>query len=388
MVFDTRDFGVLRLCGLCRYIPVRLQRKFQTPIFEPKVFVTLRNHKLIKLQTNLRSYKLTQDGREILAEMGFSYPEDSRTTIKKDSYYRRLRASLFNITLYLAGIDVFYDDIRLLAEIDKGFVSSLLLRRENDNKVISGTRFLGILKSGSTAYIPYYIQNRDEWIYPGFEREIFMSQISAMRNIKNVEIILAGRNLQELLNGVLTKHQSKPEPNGLKRFDIALEELGCDYLFLPLNDLGVMQMKVTMTSRYRERVIDALGCEPVTVPTLAECDGMIGETPYVVGFDFNVRKILRAIRQVERYDPNLELKICCFSFQEAALEFLLNRFEVKHSIIVTIKDKAIRGIFPELFKKENLIQMYQGKEGIGVDASERHIRKDDVEISEDYEDIL
>ena len=388
MVFDTRDFGVLRLCGLCRYIPVRLQRKFQTPIFEPKVFVTLRNHKLIKLQTNLRSYKLTQDGREILAEMGFSYPEDSRTTIKKDSYYRRLRASLFNITLYLAGIDVFYDDIRLLAEIDKGFVSSLLLRRENDNKVISGTRFLGILKSGSTAYIPYYIQNRDEWIYPGFEREIFMSQISAMRNIKNVEIILAGRNLQELLNGVLTKQQSKPEPNGLKRFDIALEELGCDYLFLPLNDLGVMQMKVTMTSRYRERVIDALGCEPVTLPTLAECDGMIGETPYVVGFDFNVRKILRAIRQVERYDPNLELKICCFSFQEAALEFLLNRFEVKHSIIVTIKDKAIRGIFPELFKKENLIQMYQGKEGIGIDASERHIRKDDVEISEDYEDIL
>ena len=388
MVFDTRDFGVLRLCGLCRYIPVRLQKKFQTPMFEPKVFVTLRNHKLIRMQTNRMSYKLTQDGREVLEEMGFSYPEDSRTTINKDSYYRRLRASLFNITLYLAGIDVFYDDVRLLAGTDKGFVSSLLLRRETDNKVISGTRFIGILKSGSTAYIPYYIQNRDEWIYPGFEREMFMSQISAMRNIKNVEIILAGKNLQELLKSVLTKRQSKPESNGLKRFDIALEELGCDYLFLPLNDLGVMQMKVTMTLRYRERVTDALGCEPVTVPTLAECDGMLGGIPYVVGFDFNVRKILRAIRQVERYDPNLELKICCFSFQEAALEFLLNRFEVKHSIIVTIKDKAIRGIFPELFKKENPIQMYQGKEGIGIDASERHIRKDDVEISEDYEDIL
>ena len=388
MVFDTRDFGVLRLCGLCRYIPVRLQRKFQTPIFEPKVFVTLRNHKLIKLQTNLCSYKLTQDGREVLGEMGFSYPEDSRTTINKDSYYRRLRASLFNITLYLAGIDVFYDDVRLLAGTDKGFVSSLLLRRENDNKVISGTRFLGILKLDSTAYIPYYIHNRDEWIYPGFEREMFMSQISAMRNIKNVEIILAGRNLQELLKIIFSKQQSKPEPNGLKRFDIALEELGCDYLFLPLNDLGVMQMKVTMTSRYRKRVTDALGCKPVTVPSLTECDGMIGEIPYVVGFDFNVRRIMRALKQVERYNPNLELKICCFSFQAAALEFLLNRFEVNDAVIVTIKDKAIRGIFPELFKKENPIQMYQGKEGIGVDASERHIRKDDVEISENYEDIF
>ena len=388
MVFDTRDFGVLRLCGLCRYIPVRLQKKFQTPMFEPKVFVTLRNHKLIRMQTNRMSYKLTQDGREVLAEMGFSYPEDSRTTINKDSYYRRLRASLFNITLYLAGIDVFYDDVRLLAGTDKGFVSSLLLRRETDNKVISGTRFIGILKSGSTAYIPYYIQNRDEWIYPGFEREMFMSQISAMRNIKNVEIILAGKNLQELLKSVLTKRQSKPESNGLKRFDIALEELGCDYLFLPLNDLGVMQMKVTMTLRYRERVTDALGCEPVTVPTLTECDGMLRGIPYVVGFDFNVRRILRALKQVERYNPGLELKICCFSFQESALETFLRGLDIRNAIIVTLKDKAIRGIFPELFKKENSIQMYQGKEGIGVDASERHIRKDDVEISEDYEDIL
>lgn len=388
MVFDTRDFGVLRLCGLCRYIPVRLQKKFQTPMFEPKVFVTLRNHKLIRMQTNSMSYKLTQDGREVLADMGFSYPEDSRTTINKDSYYRRLRASLFNITLYLAGIDVFYDDVRLLAGTDKGFVSSLLLRRENDNKVISGTRFLGILKSGSTAYIPYYIQNHDEWIYPGYEREMFMSQISAMRNIKNIEIILAGKSLQELLKSVLTKRQSKPEPNGLKRFDIALEELGCDYLFLPLNDLGVMQMKVTMTSRYRKRVTDALGCEPVTVPALAECDGMIGGTPYVVGFDFNVRKILRALKQVERYDPSLELKICCFSFQEIILETILKRFDVRNAIIVTVKDKAIQGIFPELFQKNSPLQMYQGKEGVGIDASERHIRKDDVEISEDYEDIL
>lgn len=388
MVFDMRDFGVLRLCGLCRYIPVRLQIKFQTPIFEPKIFVTLRNHRLIKLQTNLCSYKLTQDGREVLAEMGFSYPEDSRTIIKKDSYYRRLKAALFNITLYLAGIDVFYEDVRLLANADKGFVSSLLLRRDNDNKVIAGTRFLGILKSGSTAYIPYYIQNRDEWIYPGFEREMFMSQISAMRSIKNIEIILAGRSLQELLKSVFPKHQSKPEPNGLKRFDIALEELGCDYLLLPLNDFGVMQMNAITTPRYRERVTAALGCEPVTLQALNECDGIIGGIPYVVGFDFNVRKVLRAIWQVERYNPNLGLKICCFSFQEAALEFLLNRFEVKDAIIVTIKDKAIRAIFPELFKEENPMQMYQGKDGAGIDASERHIRKDDVEISEDDKDIL
>ena len=90
MVFDERDYVILRLCGLCRYIPVRLQKKFQTHIFEPKVFVTLRNHKLIRMQTNGLSYKLTQDGREVLAEMGFHIQkiqgqQSTRIRITEDS---------------------------------------------------------------------------------------------------------------------------------------------------------------------------------------------------------------------------------------------------------------------------------------------------------------
>ena len=141
MIFDMRDFEVLRLCGLCRYLPIRLRRRFNLEIFDVKVINTLRKHGLIKLQSDGSGYKLTYNGRQVLSEMGYTFPEDARTNIKRSPYKRKLFAALWNIVLYLAGIDIWGKDLRTLNGKDTGYVSSLMMRSDNNKKVLAGARF-------------------------------------------------------------------------------------------------------------------------------------------------------------------------------------------------------------------------------------------------------
>lgn len=388
MVFDMRDFGVLRLCGLCRYIPVRLMKRFGSPLFEPKVLLTLRNHKLIKLQSDLQSYKLTQGGKDVLEEFGCVYSEDARMNIKREAYRRKLNASLFVITLFLSEIDVFFKNVHTLANAECGFVSSLVIRQENNGKVLAGARFLGILKIWERVYIPYIVKHKNEWIIPHFEKETFTSQTSAMRSAKKVEIILAGNSLEELWRNVHPIKKSTPEQNGLMRFDIALEEMGCDYLLLPLNELGVMQMNVIKLRSYRERIVSALGFDILCDKELSDCDGKSGDSPVVVGMDFNVKRISRALKQCERYKPHAVPKIICFSFQEKTMFSLLKRVNAGKTAVIAIDNEGISKIFPEIMHNYEVFDVPHGKEGKAVDASERSIRKDDVEMSEDYKDML
>lgn len=385
MIFDMRDFGVLMLCGVCRYLPTKLAKHFESPYFDVRLLQTLRNHNLIKLQTNRCSYNLTQEGRDVLAEMGYSFPRDKRLDTKKESYRRKLRNALFNVTLFLAGINIFYDSSMCLADKNIGYVSSLMVRADNKIKPLAGTRFLGILKIADTAFVSYFIDNKDDWIVPNFERDIFSSQISVMGNIKETQIILAGTSLEELWKNVFPKVKSEPHPNGCKRFDIALEELGCDFLLVPTNSDGVLQMSVLQIAGYRERVLRVLGCTEEVPKELFECDGIKDNIPYIIALDMNVNRIVRALRQVERFGKKAVPKIYFFPFQEDVIYMILRKYWKKEISIGRIKDFNVSIMFPEVKYKYNPLSAYTNEKGVGFDASERKIRKDDIELPENWE---
>ena len=157
MIFDTVDYELLRLTGLCRYMPSGICRKYDTPMFKRSVISNLKLHRLIKLMNDKMSYKLTKKGRDCLEEMGMTFAKDARTDLKKASYQRKLKNAQWNVLLTLAGIDVYYENARKLATADCGYLSSLLLRADNMVRVLSGARFFGILKIADTVYVPYYI---------------------------------------------------------------------------------------------------------------------------------------------------------------------------------------------------------------------------------------
>ena len=385
MVFDMRDFGVLMLCGVCRYLPTALAKYFDSPFFDVRLLRTLRNHNLIKIQSNNLSYKLTYTGCEVLAEMGYTFPQDKRLDIKKESYRRKLRNALFNVTLFLAEINIFYDSSLSLANKNIGYVSSLMVRADNRIKPLAGTRFLGILKIADTAYVSYFVDNKDDWIVPNYEREIYSAQISVMGNIKKTQIILAGISLEELWKNVFPKVQSEPHSNGCKCFDIALEELGSDFLLVPTDSNGVLQMSILQIAGYRDRILRVLECTKDVPEELFECDGIKDNIPYIIALDMNVNRIVRALRQVERFDKNAVPKIYYLPFQEEVIFMLLKRYWRKDISIGKLTDKNISIMFPEAIHEYNPLSPYTNEKGVTYDASERRVRKDDIELPENWE---
>ena len=177
MVFDRYDFEFLRLCGVCRYLPTGLMRKFDAPYFKSGVVGTLKDRGYIKTQSDKLSYKLTKEGKRVLEEMGYIFSDDVRMNIKRQAYKRKLKNALWNVTLHLAGIDIFGEKVSSLAEMKSGYISSLTIRADEDQKVLAGTRFLGILKVNDSAYIPYFLSDENEWVIPGYENDTFISQI-------------------------------------------------------------------------------------------------------------------------------------------------------------------------------------------------------------------
>ncbi len=257
MVFDEYDYEILRLCGFCRYLPTGLARRFNSPCFRVAVIYTLMHNRYIKMQSDNSSYKLTSVGKGALADMGYVYPQDSRMNIRQKQYSRKLNNALWNILLHLAGIDIFAEDTAKLAGTDVGYVSSLMLRTDVNIRVLAGTRFLGILKVYDTAYIPYFIEGENDWLIPKYEAEIYRSQISMLKTVKDIKVIITGSHLEELWRYLHPLNESTIEGKGMKRIDEALEELASDYLLVPTNDSGVMQMRLVSIRGYRERIAKA-----------------------------------------------------------------------------------------------------------------------------------
>lgn len=157
MIFNMYEHELMKLCGICRYLPTGLLRKYDAPYLSRSVIVGLQKFGVIKTQSDKGSYKLTTKGRDYLAEMGFEFSDDIRMDLKRPIYKRKLKNAFWNITLSLAGIDIYHSRTRELAEKDVGYVSSLVIRADKCTKVLAGTKFLGISQSGA-AILQYSLQ--------------------------------------------------------------------------------------------------------------------------------------------------------------------------------------------------------------------------------------
>lgn len=383
MYFGTVDFEFLKLAGICRYIPSGLSRRYDTPLFSRRTIANLQEHRFIKLLSDKMSYKLTKRGRDILAEMGYGFTGDARTNLKKKSYVRKLKNAQWNILLSLAGINVYYKAARELENTDCGYMSCLTLRADKNMKVLSGTKFLGILKLYDAVYIPYYIEDETAWIYPVFERETFRSQADTIRNVKTIHILLTGESLEELWEYINTAPESAGPNTGRIRISKALEESGSDYSLVPFGRGGVMQMNIMKIFSYRKRLAGALGCSTDKIPSLADCDGMRNHVPYIIAIDFDIKRIVRALKQIEKYDTSVVPRICCLSFQKSTMYKLLEKYGTQKIRVSSIDTDFIHKVFPEIDENKFEAQPFRTKEGEYIEIPERRLTKDEIEYIEE-----
>lgn len=372
MIFDNYDFEFLRLVGISRIIPTGLCRKYDTPIFESGVICNLMHHRLIKTLNDRKGYKLTKRGRDILKKLGFIDVKKARTDVKRTTYIRTLKNGQWNLLLTLAGIDIYCDNARKLAETECRYLSSLFLRADDLVRVLAGTKFLGILKIADTAYIPYYVESASSWILPSFERDVYEAQIDSIGNIKAVRYILVGESLEELWDILNTKEEIAM-PNGRTTFKRVLEECANEYILVPFGRDGVMQMSILRSLRYRERLAQVLGLR--RIKAFSECDGIKDKTPYIIAIDCNIRRIIQAIKQIEIYDNKLIPRVCCLSFQKSTIIKVIKKYKLPKTIVTTIPKDVMYDVFPEILNNEAAKRKPYMKEGEYIEVNKIYLTK-------------
>lgn len=363
MHFGVVDFELMKLIGLCRYLPTELNKIYDSQLFTRDIISNLHLHKLIRTMSDNKSYKLTKKGRDILAEADITFVKDARTDITRNSYLVKLKNAHVNVMLYLAGVNVYFKTARELSGIDCGYMSSLLLRSDNSLKVLSGTKFLGVLKIENTAYITYYVKERNSWMYPVFEREIFRSQVDSIREVKDIKLIIFGETLEELWLNISPSTESTKVEKGQKPFHISLEEIGSEYLLVPLGRDGVLQLKLLTLCGYKERIAKALRCEENKIQGLSECDGWKDGMPFIIGVDFNTKRVLRGLKQIEKYDNSLKPVVACLPFQKSTYLKIFKRFSTIKPFVFPISLNDIYNVFPEVIDKKIKDDSVKNKRG-------------------------
>ena len=297
MFYSNYDCDFLRLCGLCRYIPTDLHERFNSIIFRKEVISYMQEYKFIKMQSDKKSFKLTEKGRKVLGDMSWCFKQDARMNINRNGYKRKIDGAKLTILLHLAGINVFCETLRQLNKSEIGYIVKTEIYNEYERKPLTNSRFLGLLKIYDTVYVPYYVEGYDDWLLPDYERETFMRLINEMHNVRNVKIMLVGESLMDLYqNVVCCDYPLEKLDRGKQYFRNALKKLRMDEVWVPLNQVGVLQMNIMTIPDYKERVVKALGAtEPP--PEYNLCDGICKNCPIIISLDMNYRRILPAIKQ-------------------------------------------------------------------------------------------
>ena len=338
MIYDVYDYNFLRLCGLCRYFPKDLQERYKSEMLGVNIYKNLQEFKMIKQQSNKQSFKLTRQGKAFLAEMGYTFPEDVKTSINRQSYGAKINNAKWVSLLHLVGINVFCRNLQELAGMDVGYISTHLLRDDSNRKPLAETKFLGLLKIGDTVFIPYYVENADDWILQRFDRQMYEMFIDELEGVKHVGHILLGETLEELGEYVINAKESEKLPRGKIRFSEALERFEGDIVFMPLNTLGVLQMQFLKNGRNIVRFVKMLDYDAVSSPaySLFHCEKLNG-TPIFIACDGNMSKLKRALLQAEKAGYNFRPNIFALndvqeSFIENYIEKTTGEYYVFHSL--------------------------------------------------------
>ena len=351
MIYDTYDYDFLRLCGLCKYVPKELYKRYRSDIFCRNIVENLMYHKIIKLQNNKLSYKLTTKGKEVLAEMGDTFPEDVKMNINRVAYKRMLISARFTVLLHLAGINVFCRNIEQLNKEESGYICKHMLYEKYERRKIAGTRFLGILKLHDVIYIPYYVESSNDGILPKFEKSVFSKIVSDLDGVKKIIIMLVGETLEELCDNFFEEHKCENSNRGYRSFKRALEILGEKFSFVSLDRCGVLQLNIMNIWRYKRELMKAINNLDQNPGEYTLSDGIYKEcTPLSIGLDISPLEIKAAVKQAWDISREHRPRIVYLWFQHKVWLRIFEREINYASILSQINEENMKLVFGKQLK--------------------------------------
>lgn len=173
--------------------------------------------------------------------------------------------------------------------------------RSGYQKATRGAQMLkGAVKAGSGIASGNFVA-----VAQGVVEALSPKVILIIREVKDIKLIMFGETLEELWLNVSPSTVSTKIKDGQKPFHVSLEEIGSEYLLVPLGRDGVLQLKLLTLCGCKERIAKALRCEENNIQGLSECDGWKDGMPFIIGVDFNIKRVLRGLKQIEKYDNKL-----------------------------------------------------------------------------------
>ena len=300
MIYDRRDFGLLRLAGAYQCLPLAPLKALSSlkQLFrEAELLSTL------GLLTFSRSHLYlmpSPKGYQLLSSLGLTcHAPTKRPYAQSPALRRRLEVGTVLLTCLGAGIEPAYDKVEHLKR-QPVFLPAFALRG-GDGNLMNAASCVGFGHWGDHAYMLQYVGRQST----GF----FMNnELSHLHNLASVfserldtpqVLLLAGENYR-MIYEVLTR-QAVSDRNGKKGFvdySQAYPRLGIPVSLVSCDDTGALQLAIMRQAGYRARIArTAFGARWMPEDDrLPEADGHVDGNPLVIAVDMDLRRLERICR--------------------------------------------------------------------------------------------
>ncbi len=304
MLYDRRDFGLLRLAGAYQWLPLAPLRALSPlkQLYREAELLSLMG--LLTFSRNGAYLIPSPKGYQFLATSDLPYqPPTKRPYSGSPTLRHRLEVGSILLTCLGAGIEPALDKVDHLKR-QPVFLPAFALRI-GDGNLMNAASCAGFGHWGDTAYMIQYVGEHN----PGF----FMNnELAHLHNLASVfserldtpqALLLAGESYRSIYAMLARKTLS--DRNGKKGFvdySQAYPRLGIPACLLSCDDTGTLQLAVMRQKDYHSRIAQAaFGARWVrTDSRLPEADGQVDGNPLVIAVDMDLRRLDRVCRDAQQ----------------------------------------------------------------------------------------
>ncbi|MCI8538305.1 MAG: hypothetical protein HFF18_06525 [Oscillospiraceae bacterium] len=303
MLYDRRDFGLLRLAGAYQWLPAAPLRALP-PLRQLNQEAELLASLGLLAFSRTKEYLMpTPEGYQLLASLDVPYkPPAKRPYAQSPALRRRLEVGSILLTCLSAGIEPASDDVERLKRQPVFFPAFAL--RSGDGNLMNAASCAGFGHWGNTAYMIQYVSGE----HPGFYMN---NELAHLHNLSALfsdrldtpqALLLAGPTYRAVYD-VLTAETTSAR-NGKKGFvdySQAYAQLGIPACLLSCDETGVWQLTIMRQPDYRARIAQAaFGVRWTADDLLPEADGQVGGSPLVIAVDMDLRRLERVCRDARQ----------------------------------------------------------------------------------------
>jgi len=297
MLYDRRDFGLLRLAGAYQWLPLAPLR-------------------------SLSPLKQLSREADLLSAFDLSFqPPAKRPYSNSPTLRRRLEVGSILFTCLSAGIEPALDKVERLKH-QPVFLPAFTLRT-GDGNLMNAAGCAGFGHWGDMAYMILYVSETNS----GF----FMNnELAHLHNLASVfserldtpqALILAGASYPAIYK-ILTR-KTTSDRNGKKGYvdySQAYPRLGIPACLLPCDDTGALQLAIMRQTDYCPRIAQAaFGARwKAEDDRLPEADGHVDGNPLVIALDMDLRRLDRICRDA-RQQGRKEILVAALEGQMSGL---------------------------------------------------------------------